>query len=215
MKNDQTNHYANAKGKLIDFFNMLAPLPTGQQKEFTEAWLKETKTLGLDKINRFAELIIKCPAIVTPLLAFMRGVFFCEWAHQSDGKDALFAYERRLPPFKEVIDEPARREDLENETPEMGLHIAMKDGKHSYFLKFPEPGSPVHLAQDLINCLPTLHELLVQHAPKEGLKVLSEAFKQLNFDAGYLSEEGFIESRINSSCFRKAACQTDINNLVP
>jgi hypothetical protein len=187
LKNHQTNHFVSAKGKIIDFFNFMTILSTQQQREFAQAWLNNTEALGLTQINAFAKLIVHSPDITPLLLKLMRGVFFCEWANQSDGqKGRLFAFERCLPEVQEVIDEPSVKEEEYPNEP--GMHIAMKDGEHTYFLSLEENSSPVQIAKDLLDCIPELEALAKKCAP-EGLSLLKEAFIQLNFDPAYVSAE--------------------------
>jgi hypothetical protein len=186
LKNHQTNHFVSAKGKIIDFFNFMSILSTQQQREFAQAWLNNTEALGLKQINAFAKLIVHSPNITPLLLKLIRGVFFCEWANQPEGrKGRLFAFERALPAVKEVINEASVKEEYPDE---LGMHIAMKDGDHTYFLSLEENSSPVQIAKDLLDCIPEL-EALAKKCTPERLYLLKEAFIQLNVDPAYVSAE--------------------------
>jgi hypothetical protein len=200
LKNHQTNHYLGMMGKLIDFLNFMHILSMESQKDFAQAWLDKAEILGLKKMRVFAELIIRYPGITAPLLAFMRGVFLCEWAHQIEGQNGrMFAYQRRLPPIKEVINDSSLQTEMESkEQQEHPMHIALKEGDHAYFLLLPEVSSPVQIAKDFFDSLPILQDISKKIFPAKGLGILKEAFVSMNFDPEYVCRDSgsFIEKRL-------------------
>jgi hypothetical protein len=200
LKNHQCNHYEGPIGKIVDFLSFMDVLHPNLQKDFAKAWLEKAEALGLKQISGFAKLIVLCPGVTRDLLSFMRGVFFCEWTRQIEGQQGrVFAYERCLPSFKEVVMNSFSQTESEIKNSEAsGQHIAIKEGSHSYFLSLPGTGSPVQIVRDLLDALPRLQTTAQQYAPGEGLGILQEAFKCLNFNSGYLSKDAgsFIEKQL-------------------
>jgi hypothetical protein len=184
LKNHQTNHFPDSLGKIIDFLNFMSSLNPEKQIDFALAWTKKADELNLGELKIFAELIVKCPNSVPYLLSFMRGLFFCQWAHQPEGIEGpMFAYERRLP---HCAKEEESKENGSSQPQEHSMHIALKEGNHTYFLSLPEAGSPFHIVKNLLSSLPILKSLCSQHFSK-GLEIFSGAFKHLKFNQDYVS----------------------------
>ena len=172
----QKDHYEHDASKIIEFLNQLdrnAHNPHGASF-VAHSWNMTSKAQKIAGTEVFSRMITDFPSMAPYFMAFIQGLLIIN-------KDAYrFSYSKPVDPMNpEII--------------QIYPYVAINVHDQINYLALPgSQNSPVQIAQNFMNCLPTLFEFANQYEPerrKSKLAFFTGIFQHLGLDTKYLEDE--------------------------